>query len=408
MTADAFATLDAALREEGPPRALAAKLRAAFPHDPRAGFFGALAEALRGGPFPALGPEGAEGLFWAQIGRLLAARGGPPPPPPPCGPAFDFLGRTEPPPAWSVLRLINLALLRERPGRAEAAVVMSARNEGLGLLEWIAHYRALGAAALFVYANGNDDGSDALLERLAALGVIRHLRNEVADAVRPQVKAYEHALNFLPELREHRWAFVIDADEFFIPAPRFGLSLAELVADVERRFAADPPAAVLYNWKFLGGRAPFAWHDAPALERFRHARADGQFKSLVRLSAARSLRHLHAPEPWSDGATFRFSGGKAKSFARIWDFDEIDVSGGFFAHCWTKSFEEFALKKFRTDDMAGVPGYPTRREFAQFFDCSVPARADNREPLPQRLLRRVRAEMARLREDSAVRAAERE
>ena len=37
------------------------------------------------------------------------------------------------------------------------------RDEGLVILEWVAHYRALGFDTIVVYTNDNTDGSDDLL-----------------------------------------------------------------------------------------------------------------------------------------------------------------------------------------------------------------------------------------------------
>ena len=62
--------------------------------------------------------------------------------------------------------------------RKRAAVVTSIRNEGVALLEWVAHYRVLGFDTIFIYTNDNTDGSIALLERLAEHGIIRLRWNE--------------------------------------------------------------------------------------------------------------------------------------------------------------------------------------------------------------------------------------
>ena len=73
-------------------------------------------------------------------------------------------------------------------------VVTSARNEGIYIVEWLAHQRALGCEHAFIYTNNNDDDSDNLLNLLHKAGEISLIYNSVRDRVSPQYKAYNHAL----------------------------------------------------------------------------------------------------------------------------------------------------------------------------------------------------------------------
>ena len=59
-----------------------------------------------------------------------------------------------------------------------ALAVLTVRNEGAFLLEWLAHHRAVGFTDFLVFSNDCDDGTDAILDRLQALGQLTHIRND--------------------------------------------------------------------------------------------------------------------------------------------------------------------------------------------------------------------------------------
>ncbi len=51
-----------------------------------------------------------------------------------------------------------------------AVAVLTVRNEGSFLIEWLAHHRACGFSDFLVFSNDCTDGTDLMLDRLAALG----------------------------------------------------------------------------------------------------------------------------------------------------------------------------------------------------------------------------------------------
>jgi hypothetical protein len=59
--------------------------------------------------------------------------------------------------------------------RVLAVTIM--RNEAPFLLEWIAYHQHIGVTDYLIYTNDCEDGTDFLLDRLAALGVVHHERN---------------------------------------------------------------------------------------------------------------------------------------------------------------------------------------------------------------------------------------
>ena len=164
---------------------------------------------------------------------------------------------------WSIASIVTtLARTRVEPRRM-LAVLGTARNEGVYFLEWIAHYRALGAEHFFIYSNDNNDGSDALLSALADAGEITWIDNRFAPKVDGQHKAYSHCLSFMPQVLDYRWTLIVDLDEFVILDTRRYRTLTELLAERE----SEGATAVAFSWRmFTFGEDP-RWSRTPLIER---------------------------------------------------------------------------------------------------------------------------------------------
>jgi hypothetical protein len=159
----------------------------------------------------------------------------------------DFLYRVllnSAPGEYGFVKALNLATMACIEPSVPCALVASVRNEGPFLIEWLAYNRALGIKDIYIYTNDNTDGSSELLKRLAEHGVIKLILNETSLTVNPQVKAYEHSLLLLPELRKFEWVLYLDADEFFIPAAKYDFRIGPLISNVKERFTTSLPACI--------------------------------------------------------------------------------------------------------------------------------------------------------------------
>ena len=67
--------------------------------------------------------------------------------------------------------------------------VLTVRNEGPFLIDWLAHHRAAGITDVLAMSNDCDDGTDAMLDRLQALGWLVHLPNPGPHPRGPQWSA---------------------------------------------------------------------------------------------------------------------------------------------------------------------------------------------------------------------------
>ena len=118
---------------------------------------------------------------------------------------------------------------------ARAYVATALSNEAPYLLEWVAHYRALGFAGAILFTRGSEDGTDAMSARLAEMGHVHHVPmngSKSKDAVR-------EALGYLPKLAVDlgaEWCLVAHINEYLNISAGKG-TLADLV-----KACGDPDA----------------------------------------------------------------------------------------------------------------------------------------------------------------------
>ncbi len=186
----------------------------------------------------------------------------------------------------------------------------SVRNEGPYLLEWLAHHRAAGVTDFLLYSNGCEDGTDAMLDMLAARGVVTHERNQHAGTgsnARAQalVDAWAHPLR-----GEADWIVGIDCDEFInIRAPH--RDLPALIAAMEGAELISMP------WRLFGNNRRARLRDALTLEQFTRAAPQpcpypfmaSSFKTMTAASAPVRKIGIHRPRltegarpDWRDGS----------------------------------------------------------------------------------------------------------
>ncbi|MGH9958079.1 MAG: glycosyltransferase family 2 protein, partial [Pyrinomonadaceae bacterium] len=289
---------------------------------------------------------------------------------------------------WSIWKAINCALMRAIPINKRVAIVTSIRNEGLGILEWLAHHRSIGAAEIFVYTNNNTDGSSSLLDRLAENEFIRLINNNVGPKTAPQIKSFEHSLHFLAELREYEWVFYLDADEFFVPKSG---SFDAFFRDFGAAFSGEAPDAVSFNWKWYGSENARKWTDGLIVRRFEHCIDNSHVKSLVRLSKVISMKPLHCPILAQGSFAVNSDFKRVKAVAVEL---EPTYCTGQVNHYWNKSFEEFVIKKLRGRGAVGRNG--EQHDFSTFFDWGNNSVRGSYEPLPDSILQLTQVEMDKL------------
>lgn len=190
--------------------------------------------------------------------------------------------------------------------------VLTVRNEGAFLLEWLAHHRAVGFTDFLVFSNDCDDGTDSMLDRLAAMGMLAHIRNPGPHPQGPQWAALKQASDH-PLFAAADWAMVLDIDEF-VNIHVGGHRLPDLLA------ALPDATAVALTWRMFGNAGVIPFTDAPIRQIFTHAapavlhwpwRAS-LFKTLFRVDGSYRKLGVHRPrnpdaarlkdQHWFDGS----------------------------------------------------------------------------------------------------------
>ncbi len=190
--------------------------------------------------------------------------------------------------------------------------VLTVRNEGSFLLEWLAHHRAVGFTDFLVFSNNCDDGTDTMLDRLAAMGHLTHIRNDGPHPQGPQWAALKTAGNH-PLLAAADWAMVIDIDEF-VNIRIGGRRIPDLLA------ALPLATAIALTWRMFGNAGVVNFADAPIRQTFTRAAPTilhwpwraSLFKTLFRVTGAYGKLGVHRPgkpdaarlqdQRWFDGS----------------------------------------------------------------------------------------------------------
>ena len=287
----------------------------------------------------------------------------------------------------------NIVMRRAAKPRHRTCVLATARNEGLYLIDWIAHHKALHFDHLFIYTNDNLDGSDRLLRRLADAGEISWIRSSVSPGTRPQFKAYNHALQIMPQTLDYEWTLVIDLDEYFSLNQSFFSHVEDYLDWCER----NPVDAVAFNWVVIGSNGETHWRDLPLRQRFpigHHPRDAAKassplIKSMFRTRAAPiSMPHHPTPSRNDDLVVrsasmrpfeWRSETGPAQSVTP-------DASTAWISHYFFKSNEEFLLKFYRTRasqrSASGAEFSALNPEFVSMFQKNAGSSMATAEPHP--------------------------
>ena len=134
--------------------------------------------------------------------------------------------------------------------------ILTVRNEGAFLLEWIAHHRAVGFDDFLVFSNDCNDGTDAILDRLAALGGLTHVRNDGPyDKGGIQFTALKAAAK-LDQVRNAEWILPLDVDEFVNIHTGDGTLTA-------LHDALPDATAITLTWRLFGNDGQVRFEDAP-------------------------------------------------------------------------------------------------------------------------------------------------
>ena len=147
----------------------------------------------------------------------------------------------------------------------KVCVVTTARNEGIYILEWIAHYKNLGVDHIYIYSNNNSDSSDLLLRSLSDRNIITYIENDMASGEDAQSKSYSHALMVNNSILNYEWSIFVDMDEFLCVNKNIFYNIKEFLLWHENK-EVD---IISINWSFVASGGNKRWKESPIYSRFK-------------------------------------------------------------------------------------------------------------------------------------------
>lgn len=180
-------------------------------------------------------------------------------------------------------------------GNTGNVIVACMKNEAPYILEWVAYHRAIGIDHFLIYTNDCTDGTDQLLQRLDAMGIVHHRNNDAWKGNSPQQYALNRALKE-PVITQADWVIHIDVDEFINIRCGNG-TLQDFLALV-------PDATnVAMTWRLFGHNDVRHLTDTFVIGQFDHAAPKycpkphtvWGFKTMVRNIGAYTKLSCHRP-----------------------------------------------------------------------------------------------------------------
>ena len=182
-----------------------------------------------------------------------------------------------------------------------ALAVLTVRNEGAFLLEWLAHHKAVGFTDFLVFSNDCQDGTDTLLDRLQDLGHLTHVRNDGPyDKGGIQFTALKAASKH-PLVKKADWILPLDVDEFVNIHVGDGTLSALLTA-------LPDATAITLTWRLFGSSEQVRYSDTPVTETFSRCAPvvmqwpwrSAMFKTLYRNDGTYKKLGVHRPRDTDD------------------------------------------------------------------------------------------------------------
>lgn len=274
---------------------------------------------------------------------------------------------------------LNCYIRKQIKPKNKFCVVATAKNEGVYLLEWIAYYKHLGADAIFIYSNGNDDGSDKLLKALHNAEEIRYIENQVNAGCSAQNKAYTHALTINKEILDYEWSLFVDLDEYLI----FNDSIFSSLHDFFDWHRKKDVHAIALNWIFSIPTNHGDWINTAITQRIKkfEKSTNGHIKSVIRPHFFSSSLPHHPITIDNFPFSYRTASGqphlKSKKYDSLSISDNPSNTHAAILHFFNRTIPEFIWKYSRnrgdhpnvTDNSAFTESLlPFLKEFSTAID----------------------------------------
>ena len=260
----------------------------------------------------------------------------------------------------------------------KSALILSIKDEGTLIWEWVAHHLLCGFTDIFVFQNDSTDGSIESLKALHKAGVITYF-----DNTGPRLTANRmwkaHAYRKIAKLTEYQscdYALALDADEFLCIKTPNG-HLTEFLSIVQNA------PEIRLNWRIFGSGGFAEFSDDLVTERFTAAQSADAIKSkpigFKTLYQPEAFDHpaMHRPRPFSEEPIKQTNGSGLASdeFEISTRYKSNDPSGQKFAqlnHYILRDAQSYLLKLAR-----GRPRNASFQPYAYWQDNDLNETQDN-------------------------------
>ncbi|WP_435168535.1 glycosyltransferase family 2 protein [Falsirhodobacter sp. 1013] len=284
-------------------------------------------------------------------------------------------------------------------------LVTMAKDEGPYVLEWVAYHHLLGFTDILAYTNDCTDGTDEMLDALAALGLVTRMENGPMRELPPQSRALKRATGH-PLVKSSDYIMVMDFDEFLTIKTEGGdvNSLIDLMKETDTD-------AMAVTWRFFGSSHIPHYGPEPVTQRLTRAANDDfnpgygvktlfRKEDYLRLAIHRPRAEKKKPNPrglpWINGSAKPIDGNimtwRQTRQSKGYDFAQVN-------HYGVKTHEEYLMRRLRGDVLNNHDKYNI--DYFRRFD-----RNEVEDKSATRHADRLATLMATLRQDPAVAAAE--
>lgn len=239
------------------------------------------------------------------------------------------------------------------PSRAaKITIVTTMKDEGAYILDWVAHYKTLGASDIVVFTNDVSDPTDHILRRLNCMGQVHHRFSRVMRRG-PHKSALMWA-EHEPAVRQADWLLVVDVDEFL----HIKLGDGSFQALIDAHPGVD---AISFPWRIFGNGGIDAISGTPVPVEFTRAQpeagAAGEnrfFKTMFRNDLGKFSRmgvhrpfltKAHPPIDWRLPDGRRFTEDEIEK--ALFVYDTYGYEAAQLNHYALRSLDGFLNKKQR-------------------------------------------------------------
>ncbi|MEO0379348.1 MAG: FkbM family methyltransferase [Pseudomonadota bacterium] len=269
---------------------------------------------------------------------------------------FERIALTTPKPTEQIMPLRSYAVWP--PANPKVMVVTCMKDEGPFILEWVAWHQAVGVTNFVVFTNDCTDGTNAILDRLAVMGILTHLPNpaQAINSAHLQPAALNYA-HYLQPFKDADFVISMDVDEFINVKVGNGQldDLFSTVGDFDVLSMSELNHGSNQTKEFESGwvkdQFPLHESDTPGWRKSRRG-----VKSITRLSPRVERIRNHRPDMDSNNGSVRWLDGSGRDLASLMeDASEngVDTRGTYdlvsLDHFPLRSLDSYLVKMFRGD-----------------------------------------------------------